>query len=145
MTTIDRKECKALGIIGLLEYIAASDGDELAGDSYEIIGDDEHGREASGDISVTELMAEASALIQEQLEEIEGLRAERDEYKKSFDDAAHTIGLMAINDTGMKAEALDLAKDVHWFVRMQASADVGMKQCVAKAREFIEKYDEGES
>lgn len=43
---------------------------------------------------------------------------------------------------GVKAreEALDLARDVHWFMRMQGSTDPGVRQCLDKARQFIEKH-----
>lgn len=37
-------------------------------------------------------------------------------------------------------DALDLAGDVDWFVRMQGGSDPGMKQVVEKAKAFIAEY-----
>lgn len=55
-----------------------------------------------------------------------------------------TIGLLTIEKDSAIAEALDLAKDVDWFIRMQGSSDAGLKQVVEKAQAFIGKHGEND-
>lgn len=72
---------------------------------------------------------------QEEFEELSGL----------LETCYGRIGFLSIEKEHLLQEALDLAKDVNWFVRMQGSPDLGMKQTIEKAQDFIRKHGDGET
>ena len=58
------------GIENCLSYLANSDADYIDGDEFEIIGEDEEGREGSADISITNLAEEACKALAAQRKRI---------------------------------------------------------------------------
>lgn len=63
------------GIENCLSYLANSDADYIDGDEFEIIGEDEEGREGSADISIVNLAEEACKALAAQRKRIAQLEA----------------------------------------------------------------------
>ncbi|HBP78107.1 MAG TPA: hypothetical protein DD685_04265 [Halomonas sp.] len=78
------------GIENCLAYLAAFDDDDIESDEFEIIGEDEEGREGSADISIINLAEEACRALAAQRKRIAQLEQERDAYRTAEE---HQIAL----------------------------------------------------
>ena len=68
------------GIENCLAYLAAFDADDIESDEFEIIGEDEEGREGSADISIINLAEEACRALAAQRKRIAHLEAEVEQH-----------------------------------------------------------------
>jgi len=64
------------GVENCLSYLAAFDADDIDSDEFEIIGEDEEGREGSADISIINLAEEACKALAAQRKRIAQLEAD---------------------------------------------------------------------
>ena len=78
------------GIENCLAYLAAFDADDIESDEFEIMGEDEGGREGSADISIINLAEEACRALAAQRKCIAQLERERDAYRTAEE---HQIAL----------------------------------------------------
>ena len=78
MTHISYEDHGADAVEGALEFLGAYDAADIEDDSFEVIGEDDQGREGYGEMSIVEVASEGAAAIRDlraKLEEAEKGRA----------------------------------------------------------------------
>ena len=104
------------GIENCLAYLAAFDADDIESDEFEIIGEDEEGREGSADISIINLAEEACRALAAQRKRIAQLEQERDAYRTAEE---HQIALRQKIEQERDALAADRADLIQELIPLQ--------------------------
>lgn len=139
------------GIENCLSYLAAFDSDDIDSDEFEIIGEDEEGRDGYADISIINLAEEACKALSAQrkrIAELEGREAALAAHVKRLTAAINPSIMdwllcgMAANGRTLQEGPMDMLRELRVAIVNGPATSLARRDAL-KQTEALEKFAEG--